>query len=129
MLPSEELRQTLSETYNINLNKYAWSEEFKQLVFSTKLDKTVEEHADTLEDIYRMGFNIGNCGLTSRYIARRFKEAELYYGTATLLIGTKNSEFGNHEWTVINDFVIDSTLMLCIPLYISAAIGYLPEKK
>ena len=76
-----------------------------------------------------MGFNIGNCGLTSRYIAIKFEEAELYYGIATLLIGTKNSKHGNHAWTVINGYVIDSTLMLCIPLNIAAALGYIPEKQ
>ena len=129
MLPSEELRQILSDTYQIDLNKYAWSEEFKQLVFSTPLDKKLEENANTLEDIYHMGFNIGNCGLTSRYIARRFDEAELYYGTATLLIGTKNSEDGDHSWTVINNFVIDSTLMLCIPINEAEQLGYAPEKQ
>jgi hypothetical protein len=60
MLPSEELRQSIQETYNIDLNKYAWSEEFKQQVLSTKLDKVLESHADTLQDVYQMGFNIGH---------------------------------------------------------------------
>lgn len=30
MLPSEELRQSIEETYNINLKQYAWREEFKK---------------------------------------------------------------------------------------------------
>lgn len=129
MLPSEELRQTISQTYNINLSQYAWSEEFKQLVFSTQLDESLEKNAHTLEEIYQKGFNIGNCGLTSRYIARRFDEAELFYGHATLLIGTKNSEDGDHAWTIINNHVIDSTLMLCIPINEAEKLGYVPEKQ
>lgn len=129
MLPSEELRQTISQTYNINLSQYAWSEEFKQLVFSTQLDELLEKNAHTLEEIYQKGFNIGNCGLTSRYIARRFDEAELFYGRATLLIGTKNSEDGDHAWTIINNHVIDSTLMLCIPINEAEKLGYVPEKQ
>ena len=129
MLPSEELRQTISQTYNINLSQYAWSEEFKQLVFSAQLDELLEKNAHTLEEIYQKGFNIGNCGLTSRYIARRFDEAELFYGRATLLIGTKNSEDGDHAWTIINNHVIDSTLMLCIPINEAEKLGYVPEKQ
>ena len=73
MLPSEELRQSIEETYNIDLKQYAWREDFKEQVFSTKLDKTLETHANTLQDVYQMGFNIGHCGLTSRYICRQFK--------------------------------------------------------
>jgi hypothetical protein len=128
MLPSEELRQSIQETYNIDLNKYAWSEEFKQQVLSTKLDKVLESHADTLQDVYQMGFNIGHCGLTSRYICRQFKEATLFYGTASLLIGTPSSPNGEHAWTTINGYLIDSTLMICIPLSEATQLGYIPEK-
>ena len=129
MLPSEELRNELAELYKINLNQYAWSEDFKQLIISTPLDKTLEKKADNLEEIYKPGFNIGNCGLTSRYIARHFDEAELYYGKATILIGTKNCKDGNHAWTVINNYLIDSTLMLCIPINEIKQLGYIPEKQ
>lgn len=129
MLPSEILRNEISKKYNINLEMYAWSEEFKQQVFSTPLDELLEKNASTLEEIYQKGFNIGNCGLTSRYIARRFDEAELFYGCAKLLIGTKNAEKGNHAWTVINDYIIDSTLMLCIPITEAKQLGYTPIKQ
>lgn len=129
MLPSEELRQSISETYNIDLNKYAWNEEFKKQVLSTKLDKELELHANTLEDIYQLGFNIGHCGLTSRYICIRFKEATLYYGNASLLVGTPNSPNGEHAWTVINEYLIDSTLMICIPLSEATNLGYIPQKQ
>ena len=129
MLPSEELRQSIQETYNIDLNQYAWSDDFKEQVFSTKLDKVLESHADTLQDVYQMGFNIGHCGLTSRYICRQFKEATLYYGNASLLIGTPSSPNGEHAWTTINGYLIDSTLMICIPLTEATKLGYIPERE
>lgn len=129
MLPSEELRQYISETNDIDLNKYAWSEELKQQIFSTKLDKDLEENADILNDIYQMGFNIGHCGLTSRYICRQFPEATLYYGKASLLIGTPSSPNGEHAWVTINGYLVDSTLMICIPLTKINQLGYIPEKE
>ena len=116
MLPSEKLRKEISQKFNINLEQYAWPEELKQCIFSIKLDKDLESHADTLEEIYSLGFNIGHCGLTSRYIAIQFPTATMHYGTASLLTGTKDSPNGEHAWTILNDFLIDSTLMIMIPI-------------
>ena len=129
MLPSEKLRNEISELYNIDLEQYAWSEELKQQIFSTKLDKDLESNADTLEDIYTVGYNIGHCGLTSRYVARQFNEAKLFYGKAKLLVGTKSAPNGEHAWTTINNFLIDTTLMICIPITEITKLGYIQEKE
>lgn len=129
MLPSEILRIEIAQKYNIDLEQYAWSEEFKQQVFSTELDKDLEPSADTLKEIYLHGFNIGHCGLTSRYIARKFTDADLYYGKAKLLVGTKGAPNGEHAWACINDFLIDTTLMICVPVCKAQELGYVPEKK
>lgn len=129
MLPSEELRQSISEKYNIDLEQYKWNKEFQQRIFEIELDKALEEHASTLKDIYQKGFNIGHCGLTSRYLAKQFDTATLYYGTATLLIGTKNSPNGEHAWTTLNGYLIDSTLMIAIPLEFANELGYIIEKQ
>lgn len=129
MLPSEELRQEISAKYNINLEEYKWNEEFQQSIFEIELDKILEEHASTLGEIYKKGFNIGHCGLTSRYLAKKFNTATLYYGIATILTGTKNSPNGEHAWITINGFVIDTTLMICIPLTEAKKLGYIPERE
>ena len=129
MLPSEELRQEISAKYNINLEEYKRNEEFQQSIFEIELDKILEEHASTLGEIYKKGFNIGHCGLTSRYLAKKFNTATLYYGIATILIGTKNSPNGEHAWITINGFVIDTTLMICIPLTEAKKLGYIPERE
>jgi hypothetical protein len=129
MLPSEELRKEISQLYNINLEKFAWSEELKKQILSTKLDEELETNAETLEEIYTLGYNIGHCGLTSRYIAKQFNEAKLFYGKAKLLFGTKSAPNGEHAWTTINDFLIDTTLMLCIPITEIIKLGYITEKE
>jgi hypothetical protein len=129
MLPSEELRRNISQLYNINLEQYKWSEDLKQTIFSIKLDKDLESNADCLEEIYINGFNIGHCGLTSRYIARKFNEATLYYGKSILLIGTESAPNGEHAWTTINNFLIDSTLMIAIPKTEAIKLGYITEKE
>lgn len=128
MLPSEELRKAIEETYNINLQQYAWSEEFKQEIMSIQLDPIYEKKAKTLDEIYQLGFNIGHCGLTSRYVAINYSTATLYYGNAKLLVGTEAAPNGEHAWTVINGHLIDTTLMLCIPIEEAINLGYIAEK-
>lgn len=129
MLPSELLRMEISQKYNIELEQYKWSEEFLMSVFSIELDKSLESYASRLEEIYINGFNIGYCGLTSRYIARKFSQAKLYYGKAKLLVGTKLSPNGEHAWLVIDNFLIDTTLMICVPLSMVEFLGYVPVKQ
>ena len=62
MLPSEELRNTISKMINIDLNYYAWNEEFKNFVFSFKLDKLYEDELRYFEEAFLYGLNIGHCG-------------------------------------------------------------------
>lgn len=76
-----------------------------------------------------MGFNISHCELTSRYICRKFKEATLFYGNASLLIGNPSSPNGEHAWTTINGYLVDSTLMIYIPLSKATKLGYIPERE
>jgi len=129
VLPSEILRLKVSQKHNINLEEYKWDDEFLASIFSIELDKDLETHASTLGEIYKQGFNIGHCGLTSRYVARKYSQATLYYGKATLLVGTDQSPNGEHAWLTLNNYLIDTTLMVCIPLDISEFLGYTPEKQ
>lgn len=129
MLESDTLRQQIAKQYNIDLESYKWNEEFTNEVFSIQLDPHLESYASTLGEIYKKGFNIGHCGLTSRYLARAFNEATLYYGSAKLLVGTKNSPNGEHAWIILNNHLIDTTLMICIPTSIANTLGYTTEKE
>ena len=129
MLPSEKLRKEIEITYNTNLEQYAWPKELKEQILSTKLDDTNETNASTLKEIYEKGFNIGHCGLTSRYVCRQFDNAALFYGTANLLVGTPSSPNGEHAWTLLNDYLIDTTLMISVPVEKARELGYAPKKE
>ena len=129
MLASEELRQNVSQEYRINLETYAWTEDFKQQIFNIDLDKDIEDTLNTVGDAYLRGINIGRCGLTSRYIARTFPNAKLYYGKSMLLVGTPSSPNGEHAWTIIGNKLIDTTLMISIPIERRQEFGYITEKE
>ena len=128
MLPSEKLRTLISKAYNIDLEKYVWNEKLKNNIFSIPLDKDLESNANFLEEIYQHGFNIGHCGLTSRYLITKFRNAELHYGTLSLLTGTKNAPNGEHAWIVLDNLLIDTTLMICVPTEKMKDLGYLTQK-
>ncbi len=82
-----------------------------------------------MESVYENGFNIGHCGLTSRYVAISNPDADLYYGVFPALAGTKSSKHGEHAWTVIDNHVVDTTLMIAIPVDIAISLGYEFKRK
>ncbi len=129
MLPSEELRNNISQIMNVDLNRYAWNEEFKNFIFSFKLDKDYEDSVKYLEEAFTLGLNIGHCGLTSRYVAMNIPKTDLYYGKFLPLAGTKNSKNGNHAWTVCGEYLIDTTLMIAIKVDEAKKLGYIFERK
>lgn len=128
-IPSEQLRYEISQEYKINLERYAWTKEFKEKIFNIELDKELETSAATLQEIYSHGYNIGHCGLTSRYIARTFPQARLYYGKASLLLETQSSPNGEHAWVTIDNRLIDTTLMISVPIEQVVSLGYITEKE
>jgi hypothetical protein len=129
MLPSEKLREIISKKINVDLNKYAWNYDFKTFVFSLSLDEDYEREVHSLDEVFTYGLNIGHCGLTARYLVINIPYTDLYYGKFPPLAGTKNSSRGNHAWAVCNDFVIDTTLMIILPVEKAKEIGYIFEKK
>lgn len=124
---SDYLRNKICEKYDVMLQQYVWHDELNDFFMDIKLgiDETLVK---TMKEVYELGFNIGNCGLTSRYFAIAMPKAELAYGTLTLLKGTKRSITGNHAWTIIDDYYIDSTLRLMIPKDVASKLGYTVEK-
>ncbi len=127
MLPSEKLRKIISEKIGIDLEKHAWSEEFKKMVFEYKLDKDYEKDLDSLKEVFEYGLNIGHAGLTSRYLIRNIPDANLYYGKFPPMTGTKNSPDGNYAWIIYNGCLLDTTLMICLKVNDAYKLGYFKE--
>lgn len=127
-LPSEQLRLEISQEHKVNLEQYAWSDEFKEQVFAIRLDKELEHSADTLSEIYKYGYNIGHCGLTSRYLIRTYEHSTLCYGKSKLLVGTDSSPNGEHAWLNMDEQIVDTTLMISIPIEKAEELGYYTER-
>ena len=129
MLPSEQLRLEVSHEHNMDLEQYKWSDELKERILEIDLDKEVEPTFDKMSEVYTIGFNLGHCGLTSRYVVREFDKAKLYYGKSKLLAGTPSSPNGEHAWTILDGYIIDTTLMISFPETKIVEFGYIPEKE
>lgn len=129
MLPSENLREIISQKININLNRYAWNKDFKEFIFKMTLNEDYEKDVHYLKEVFTYGLNIGHCGLTARYIVMHIPSAELYYGKFLPLAGTKNSPNGTHVWIVFENYVIDTSLMLILTTEEAKELGYIFEKK
>ncbi|MDF2865607.1 MAG: hypothetical protein K0R72_416 [Clostridia bacterium] len=124
---SDDLRIKLSKKFSFDLEHYVWNDELNDYLMNIKLSNN-EDLVQTMRQVYEFGYNIGHCGLTSRYFAIALKKAELAYGTLPILIGTKGSKNGNHAWIINEGYVIDSTLRLMIPEEIAPSLGYVTEK-
>jgi hypothetical protein len=124
---SDDLRIKLSKKFSFNLEDYVWNDDLNDYLMKIKLGID-EELVHTMSEVYEFGYNIGFCGLTSRYFAIALPRANLIYGNLPLLKGTKCSKDGNHAWIINDGFVIDSTLRLIIPEYIATKIGYTIQK-
>ncbi|MBO5477405.1 MAG: hypothetical protein J6A15_06630 [Clostridia bacterium] len=112
MIPSKSLRKIISKRRKIKLERYAWSKEFEKKIFDIVfLDGSKKT---TLKEIFKNGYNIGNCLLTAHYVATILQDSSICTGKVEILKGTKNSEHGDHVWIETEDYIIDTTLMITI---------------
>ena len=58
-----------------------------------------------------------------------FDNARLYYGKAKLLVGTPSSPNGEHSWSTLDGYLIDTTLMISFPEERRVELGYITEKE
>lgn len=125
MIPSKSLRKIISKKYKVKLDCYSWNKDFEKTVFN--IDFFDGHRKTTLKEIFKNGFNIGNCLLTSHYVSILFPESSICTGKVGILKGTKNSENGDHVWIEAEDYIIDTTLMITIPKKDVYATFYLKE--
>ena len=110
MIPSKKLRRLISKKNKIQLEAFTWEKEFEKKIFKLLFEDK------TLKDIFENGYNIGNCLLPSYYIFPIFNNASICSGKVEILKGTKNSINGDHVWIETDEYIIDTTLMVKIPI-------------
>ena len=110
MIPSKKLRRLISKKNKIQLEAFIWEKEFERKIFKILFEDK------TLKDIFENGYNIGNCLLTSSCIFPLFANASICSGKVEILKGTKNSINGDHVWIETDEYIIDTTLMVKIPI-------------
>ena len=114
MIPSEKLRKIISKMRKVNLEDFKWDESLKKSVFKLKYLNVNKEIG--LREVFKNGYNIGNCTITAYCVSKLFDRSSICTGKVEILKGTKNSENGEHVWVETYDFIIDTTLMIKVPL-------------
>lgn len=113
MIPSKFLRLIISKSHKLKLGNLAWSKEFEKKIFKIKF---IDGHKElTLKTIFKDGYNIGNCLLTSFYVSSILENPLICTGKVEILKGTKNSPSGDHVWIESDNNIIDTTLMIIMP--------------
>lgn len=124
MLPSEILRYNISKELGYDLTRFAWRRDLRKEILGANLDLDLETYFPTLEDIFAQGLNVNSNILTCKYISRCLPDAQVCIGFFTPVAGYGCSMRGEHAWLIMDECVIDPTLMVEIPIDVAKCIGY-----
>ena len=81
-------------------------------------------------DMFKLGYNIGNCVGTARQLSYSYDDVDIVSGTLPILKGTLNAEKeGGHCWLETADYIIDTSLMLVIDKSLKQELGYNEEQR
>lgn len=81
-------------------------------------------------DMFKLGYNIGNCVGTARQLSYSYDNVDIVSGTLPILKGTLNAEKeGGHCWLETTDYIIDTSLMLVIDKSLKQELGYNEEQR
>lgn len=84
----------------------------------------------TFGDIFRLGYNIGDCVGISSQLSYSYDDVDMVAGTVGFLVGTKNAEKeGGHRWLETPTSIIDTSLMLVIDKSLKETLGYKEEMR
>ncbi len=84
---------------------------------------------DTFDDVFRLGYNIGDCtGSTIQY-SYSLNYPMICGGELPILRGTKNSPDGRHTWISDGGKIIDTSLMLVIDEDFAPRLGYIEQNR
>lgn len=86
----------------------------------------------TFEKALKKGLNYGRCGLFAKLYSNKFlvgREHTYHQGVCKNIVGSKNSDDGNHAWLEYDGKIIDTSLMLIIPIEYKQELGYKTFKR
>ena len=75
------------------------------------------------------GANLGACTTMSKFVSYEFNNCDICGGTVKYLVGTKNSDNGEHTWISYNTWIIDTTFMIAIKETAKEKFGYNEENR
>ena len=80
---------------------------------------------DSFESVFRDGANKGYCTVASKQLSYSLTNCFIAGGLLPILIGTDNCQDGSHTWIIVDNYIIDTSLMLIIEEEYAKCIGYL----
>ena len=120
---NEEFRNIIIEGYNKKMIM-----PFSEEIWNEIRNQNIRE-INSFEDVFKYGYNIGNCTWTSKQLSYSFDNIFICGGTNRFLENTQNSKDGTHTWILNNNYIIDTSLMLLIHKDYQNILGYNEENK
>lgn len=111
----------------IDLSSNKCFEEYEKINIGGKYNPEL-----TLGKALRKGLNYGRCGLFSKIFSNTILQGYKHtynVGYLDVISGSKNSPNGNHAWIETNNYIIDTSLLMAIPIEFKKSFGYETEKR
>ena len=122
---NQEFRTSINNGIQLGKIRFFGEEEFEKMRLQNYISPTPD--ANTLEDMYIMGYNIGDCKGMSYQLSYSYNNVDVVTGINHFLKGTKNSQQGGHLWLETKAEIIDTSLMLIISVSYKDEMGYQEE--
>ena len=122
---NQEFRAVLDKGIQLGHIRFFGEEEFEKMRLQNYISPTPD--ANTLEDMYIMGYNIGDCKGMSYQLSYSYNNVDIVTGINHFLIGTKNSQQGGHLWLETKTEIIDTSLMILISVSYKNEMRYQEE--
>lgn len=119
---NQEFRAVLDKGIQLGHIRFFGKEEFEKMRHQNYISPTLD--VNTLEDMYIMGYNIGDCKGMSFQLSYSYNDVDIVTGINHFLKETKNSLQGGHLWLETKTDIIDTSLMLIIDINYKKEMGY-----
>ncbi len=120
------LKEILEQYQELGKIRYFNEQEWEKI---KKQNYTGFEDVDSFYDIFRLGYNIGHCGIMARQLSYSYNDIDIVSGKVSMLKGTLNSPNGGHIWLETKKQVIDTSLLLVFDKSLKSKIGYMDEQR
>ena len=127
---NDKFKNLIDINFSLGKVRFFNDQEFEKINSQNFILPIELEDVQEFIDMFRLGYNIGNCVGMSRQLSYSYNNVDIVAGILPILKGTLNAEReGGHCWLEDDRHIIDTSLMLVIDKSLKDDFGYIEEER